>query len=170
MLASGFFDWISGMDPVKIGIFFVTPICLSMVGVAWAFASAWKSIRRSEHQTRLSALMLERNLKPDEIERLLKAGATFIESDPICTKPGESDPEVRIVNVLSEQSYDGDDIKEVLAAAQMNGQIDESAVAMVKTLAENWAKAEDIAQVLRNRSVRAAHANPAGVGPTAVTA
>lgn len=154
MLATGFFEWISGVEPIKVGVFFVVPIAASIVGVAWAIANAWKGVRRSEHQTRLTALMLERGLKSEEIERLLKAGTVFVNSDPICTRPGESDPEVRVVNALSAQSYDGDDIEKVLGAARLNGEIDESAVAIVKTLAENWADADDIVKVLRNRSVR----------------
>jgi hypothetical protein len=137
-----------------------------LIALGWLFAAAWKSIRRSEHQTRLTALMLEKGLKSEEIERLLNAGAEFVASEPGCTKPGESDPEVRIVNAMSAQSYDGDDIQTVLAAARVNGVIDESAVAMVKTLSDNWAGAEDIAKVLRNRSIRpAGDASPAAGRP-----
>lgn len=154
MLATGFFEWVSNVPPVILGLFFVLPIAGAIVGGAFAIANAWKAIRRSEHQTRLTALMLERGLKTDEIERLLKAGTVFVESEPASTKPGESDPEVQIVNALSAQSYDGDDIEKVLVAARQNGDIDPSTVAIVKTLTENWTDADDIAKVLRNRSVR----------------
>lgn len=147
-------SWVSGPNGYINTALIVSGIVL-VLG-SWAFASAWKAIRCSEHQTRLTALMVERGMKPDEIERLLRAGPilamAIAEAKP--GDPAASDPEVRIVNVLAGQSYDGDDVEKVLSAARDSGPIDEPTVGIVKAMAESWADADDIAKILRNRRAR----------------
>jgi hypothetical protein len=167
MLAEGFFSWLSTWDDG------VTRVALIVGGAtivlaAWAIASAWKSIRCSEHQTRLTALMLERGMKSDEIERLLRAGPllAMAMADPKSGESGAHDPEVRIVNALAGQSYEGDDVEKVLSAARDSGPIDDATVGIVKAMAESWADADDIAKILRNRRPRGA----ATAGPIPATA
>lgn len=168
MLAEGLFSWLGGsgsMDVVRIAVIVGGVV---LIVAAWAFASAWKSIRCSEHQTRLTALMLERGMKPDEIERLLRAGPILAMAIAANKQsgPAENDPEVRLVNALTEQSYDGDDVEKVLSAARESGPIDEPTVGIVQAMAESWAEAEDIAKVLRNRRPRGV-ASPSPVAATA---
>src|SRR5262245_54497725 len=138
MLAEGLFSFLTGPD--SSGIIRTALIVSGIVLVLgiWAVASAWKSIRCSEHQTRLTALMVERGMKPDEIERLLRAGP-ILAMAMAEAKSGDTaatDPEVRIVNALTGQSYEGDDIEKVLSAARDSGPMDESTVGIVKAMAE----------------------------------
>src|SRR5262245_40180914 len=158
MLADGLFSWLTGSDTLGVARIAVIVSGIVIVLSTWAIASAWKSIRCSEHQTRLTALMVERGMKPDEIERLLRAGPILAAalSDAKSTDIAASDPEVRLVNALTGQSYDGDDVEKVLSAARDSGPIDEPTVGIVKAMAESWAEADDIAKVLRNRRPRGA--------------
>ena len=158
MLAENFLSGESGV--IKVALIMSAIV---LVLSSWALASAWKSIRCSEHQTRLTALMVERGMKSDEIERLLRAGPllALAIADAKPGEPGAGDPEVRIVNAMAGQSYEGDDVEKVLSAARESGPIDEPTVGIVKAMAESWAEAEDIAKILRNRRPRGAAPMPA---------
>jgi hypothetical protein len=153
MLADGLISWLTGLDNSVLRTALIVG-GIAIVLSSWAIASAWKSIRCSEHQTRLTALMLERGMKTDEIERLLRAGPILAMAGAESGESGSSDPEVRIVNALAGQSYEGDDVEKVLSAARDSGPIDESTFGIVKAMAESWAEADDIAKVLRNRRPR----------------
>jgi hypothetical protein len=167
MLAEGLFSWLTSWNDgvLKMAILIGG---IAIVLSVWAIASAWKSIRCSEHQTRLTALMLERGMKPDEIERLLRAGPILAMAiaENKSADLADNDPEVRIVNALAGQSYEGDDVEKVLSAARESGPIDEPTVGIVKAMAESWADADDIAKVLRNRRPRGA-GSPSPVPATA---
>ncbi len=103
---------------------------------------------QSDHRTRLAALLVQRGLPTTEIERILRAAAA--KGDEAIVEASD-EPEVQLVKILTDNSYDGDDVKIVLDAARENGAIDASTVAMVKTMSENWIEAKEIAEIIRKR-------------------
>ncbi len=101
-----------------------------------------------ENQDRLKALMIQRGMSADEIERILLARAP---SPPLADQADPSDAEQRIVTVLSENGYEGADVEQILAAARAGNQLDTTVAKMVETLAENWTKGPDIVRILKAR-------------------
>jgi hypothetical protein len=106
----------------------------------------------ADNEARLKALMLQRGMNADEIERILSAGDATAElrSEPIGDEHARN-PEARIVQVLADNGYGGEDIERVLRTARVDGAIPATAVRTVETLAGNWAKAGDIERVLRTQ-------------------
>jgi hypothetical protein len=150
MLAESWLDVVKGLDE-DVVVPAVMFICLGLAGIVWAIALAWRAVKQSEQRAQLTAMMLERGLKPDEIERILLAAAA---KPGAAADPPDPDPEVAIVKHLTDNDYDGDDVQKVLGAVRQFHPIDDATVRLVKTMAENWAEADDIASVIRNRRPR----------------
>jgi hypothetical protein len=167
-----FFGWLSSLDEgvVKLAIIL---FCGALGLGAWAFSSAWRKIRQSEHRTRLTAMMLDRGMSAEQIEKVIQAG--FIGHDPDADESPSSaaasaDPEVRLVKHLSDSQYEGADVQKIVAAARRDGKIDEATVQIVETLASNWEDTDAIVALLESRRERlAADAAKPGVAPTAAT-
>lgn len=139
----------------------------TIVGAVWVAASAWRNTRIAEYRTRLTGALLQRGMGADEVERILRATYEPKSSNEAKQKikPGDS-AEVRIVKRLAACYYNGRDIDKVLAAARESGPIDEACVEMVKSMANNWVSADEIAQVIRSRSAREEAGGP-GAGTAA---
>lgn len=151
MLASGIVEWLGNLDDsvLKLGLL------LSFGAVAvgfWAFATAWRRIRLAEQRAVLITQMLQRGMSGEQIARVLLAA----EFEPAGKsededETGSNDPEVQIVQHLSANYYEGEDVEKVLAAARVGDTIDPTVVRIVKTLAENWADTDNIVSVLTSR-------------------
>lgn len=151
MLATSALDWFSSLNDSTVRLGLVVGAG-ALVAIIVAIATAWAVIRKSEHRTRLTAMMLERGLKPEEIERILVSGFGDAEkASERLLDANTPDPEVKVVTHLSNCSYDGDDIQKILVAARAAGGIDQGAIDMIKVMANNWTDAEEIAKVLLNR-------------------
>jgi hypothetical protein len=163
--SSGLLEILTGPNARFISIVATVGLVLSV----WAASAAWRAARESEHRTRLTAALLERGLRADDIERVLRAtyGATPCPA-PAAAEPASGDPEVRIVKHMSDCSYEPGDIEKVLAAARENEPIDEGTVKMIEVMSTNWAEAAEIADLIRNRRTREARrgAGHPGGGPT----
>ena len=152
MMATTVWEWLSKLDDDVYQIAVII-LAVALVGIAWAAAWAWRSVRRSEHRVRLTALLVERGYPRTEIELLLHA-ALGAHVDAGESAEAAADPEVQLVKALGEQSYDGNDTEKVLSAARIDGRIDPSTLAIVKTMAENWVGADEIVRVLESRQAR----------------
>lgn len=160
MLAQSVLEWVQGLNN-DVLIIAASITASTLILIAWAIAWAWRSVRIAEQRTALTALLLQRGLSADEIERILRAGLLA----PVNMKPEmteSSDPEVQLVQRLSALSYDGDDIQRILAAAQANPPIDDGAVRMVEAMAAQWTDADEIANVLKHRKPRPVDAQERG--------
>lgn len=102
-----------------------------------------------ENHDRLKALMLQRGMNADEIERVLAAGAAA--APHLGQVDAGDNPEMRIVKVLSNNGYGGSDVDRILAAARAKGPITADAAELVETMANNWSDGDDIERVLRGR-------------------
>lgn len=98
----------------------------------------------AETEARLKALMVQRGMSAEEIERILSTGPARQEFEA----EENLDPEGRIVSVLASNGYDGDDIERVLRAARRDGKVPLAAARTVETLANNWTEGKDIERVL----------------------
>jgi hypothetical protein len=125
----------------------------AIVFCVWIIATAWKRVRQSEHRVRLTALLIERGIDPTQAETLLRAAMTLNLDD---ASAAQATPEARLVTHLTDNCYGGADVERVLSAARRGGEIDPGAVAIVKTMSENWVEAAEIARVLESRSSRSA--------------
>lgn len=123
----------------------------AIVFIVGIIARTIQKSAQSDHRTRLAALLVQRGLPTTEIERILRAAAA--KGDEAIVEASD-EPEVQLVKILTDNSYDGDDVKIVLDAARENGAIDASTVAMVKTMSENWIEAKEIAEIIRKRRTR----------------
>ena len=144
MLAHGWYEAFQTLDEgVQVTLIIFSAATIS--GCVWALSSAWCSAKQTERRARLASLLLDRGCRPDEIERVVRAtnGKGTATADP--------DPEVAMAKHLTDNSYEGPDVQKVLSAARDTNALDGGAVRLVQTMAENWADAEDIAGVLRNR-------------------
>lgn len=141
-----FFEWISKADE-GIVIVMIVVTAGAIVGIVAVLAAAWRWARDVDYRARLTAMMLQRGMNPDEIERILRAGGPP-------AKPSDAafdEPETRLVKELADHYYDGDDINTVLEAAREHGPIDDSDVRFVRPMAESWVSATEIARALRSR-------------------
>jgi hypothetical protein len=147
MLASGFFAWLSGAEH-RVQIIFVALAASALVLGAWAFAWAWVRVRRAENRSRLTSEMLQRGMNPAEIARVLLAyELTSPESIKAEAEEAES-ADVRLIKALSSESYDGEDIQRILAAARGDGALTDERVGVVREMAKAWAEADDIIRAL----------------------
>jgi hypothetical protein len=146
-----FFDWLGNLNVVKLAI-----LAGAIASVGWAGFSAWRRIRQSEHRTRLTAMMLERGMTAEQIEKVIQAGfiGRDVESDADKSTPADGDPEVRIIAHLAECHYEAEDSQKIVAAARRNGRIDEATVRIIETLASNWEDTDAIVKLLEARRDR----------------
>lgn len=148
----------------------------ALIAVSATVAHYWQKARTSELRRRMVAQMVERGMSGDEITRVLLAADISAEdaaesaaaSKAASPKSPEPAPEVTLVKVLSDNSYDGDDIQRILAAAQIRGQVDAVAVGMVRELAGNWVDADNIVAVLESHRARAEKADQPSDAPRPV--
>lgn len=118
---------------------------------------AWTKVRQSEQRAQLVHSMLQRGFSSEQIARVLIASQLLAEESekkPSDVDEARSDPEVRAVKTLTAWSYEADDVQRILAAARVNGRLDEPTYAIIKTLAESWAETESIISVLESRQSR----------------
>lgn len=145
-----------GNENLRIVILALTLIfCVGGIAAAWA----WSAMKTSEHRARLAALLLDRGFKPHEIEQVLRAvqHKPDAESEAADGPLTSAEAEVRLMNVLTDQSYEAEDVQKVLAAARDAGPIDRSTIKLVESLAEEWYEADDMAKLLRDRKQRPAN-------------
>lgn len=158
---SAWLGWFAELDD-SVQVFAVAAAGAVVCIIAGLLIQAWRRVKQSEQRTQLIGQLLARGLSADEITRVLSA-ADLAErracEQEAASRPA-SDPEVRIVKALTDQSYSGDDINRVLAAARVGGRIDPAVVEIVKSLAESWTDASNIVTVLEERR-RAAPPAPA---------
>lgn len=144
--------WFAELDD-SVQVFAVAAAGAVLCVIAGLLIQAWRRVKQSEQRTHLIGQLLARGLTADEITRVLTA-ADLAERRSCEDESGArstNDPEVRIVKALTDQSYSGDDVNKVLAAARVNGRIDPAVVEIVKSLAESWADANNIVAVLLER-------------------
>jgi SOS response regulatory protein OraA/RecX len=155
--APGWFQWIASLDDtsVFVSLAIVATMLVIIVGL---IASAWRQVRQSEHVSHLTAMMLQRGMSAEEIERVLRSGA-FKPAAAEAAQTGPQNQEVQLVKVLSDNSYDGEAVEKILQAARSDGRIDETTSRIVQIMAENWTDTDDIVRVLSAR-------RSAGVGET----
>ncbi len=144
---TGLFLGVSGIAMVivtLVGCCYITKLIVD--GVRRSHAAKLEATAR-ENQDRLKSLMIQRGMSADEIERVLRSEGVKIDF------AGEAEnTEARIVEVLSDNSYEAADIERILGAARGGGDRISPAVGrLVVALGENWAKATDIERVLESR-------------------
>lgn len=153
MLADAtFIGWLSKLNNgiLVMGILAIAGTVIS-VGIAWA--CAWLAARKSEHRTRLAAMMVDRRIPHDDIQRILDATSGPLDEASASPRSAK-DSEVWLVKRLTDASYSGADADRILAAARHEGEIDPSTAAIISTLAENWADTDDIVKLLEGRRRR----------------
>lgn len=119
-----------------------------IIGVTWIIAGALRRIRQSDNRTALLGMMLQRGMSAEQIERVLNAGGF---NSTIDAGDDDAAPDVRIIKVLNENSYEGRDVEHILAAAMHRGSIDAATAQVVVSMAEQGTEADEIARVLRLR-------------------
>lgn len=159
-------QWLAEMSIVKITILAAAVVCAAGVGF-----SAWRRIRQSEHRTRLTAMMLERGMTPEQIEKVIAAGQIGQDPAPAVGAPSDpcADPEVRVIEHLTEWDYEADDVQKIVDTVRRHGQFDEVTVRIVETLASNWEDADAIVRLLEARAKRGPSPRAAG-GPAGAAA
>ena len=123
----------------------------------WQITAVWRRVKQSEQRAQMVHSMLQRGFTPEQISRVLIAtqvAAEAAETSSEAAEDASSDPEVRIVKILTNSSYEGDDVEKILAAARVEGRLDESTLGIIKTLAESWADTDSIVRVLESRRAR----------------
>ncbi len=123
----------------------------SVVLLTLIMARAWRGVRRSENRTALIAMMLQRGMSAENIERVLNAGGLGVGGGE--SEGEEYDPEVRIITVLKENEYKGDDVERVLETVRHRGRIDAATAKIVETLVEQEAGVDEIVGVLEARQI-----------------
>ena len=144
---TGLFLGASGMGMVLLvmgGCYYITKLIID--GVRRGHITKLEAQAR-ENQDRLKSLMIQRGMSADEIERVLRSEGGKIDFT------GEAEnPEARIVEVLSDNSYEAADIERILRAARGgDDQVSPAACRLVVAMGENWAKAADIERLLQSR-------------------
>jgi tellurite resistance protein len=144
MLASSWLHW---LDSLGEGFWIVAAVCFTgaVIGVTAVVAHAWRRVRQSENRAALIGLMLQRGMSSSEIERILQTGAEVDEEET------GTNPEVRIIELMKEGEYSGDDIERALAAARADGRIASGAVRIIETLMEQEAEIDEIENILEAR-------------------
>lgn len=131
-----------------IGIYFVTRLVLD--GRRRARAAQYAADAR-ENQDRLKALMIQRGMGAEEIERVLA-------QDSVGGIGEQNDAEAKMIRTLTTNGYKASDVARIATAAKNNsGFVDEPAAAMVEGLAWNWTSASKIIRALDERHGRAHH-------------
>jgi hypothetical protein len=155
MILAAFWEWLTSLDRgvVVLGLLVAAGTILAVTGI---IAAAWRHVRQSADRARLVREMLERGMSAEQIARVLLAaqlagGEEEEGEDEEALVGAESSLEVRLVKVLSNNHYDADDVNRILSAARVNGQIDETTFCIVRPLAEGWAEAEHIVEILETR-------------------
>ena len=154
MLATDLLELFGKMDDdaqsllvIALGAAVITATCVLI--------HAWKRVKQSEQRTLLTSQMLARGMSADEITKVLISASLAAGAE---VAPAAADPEVRIVRILTDQSYDRDAINRILAAARIDASIDAPTIEIVRTLAESWTSASNIVNVLNERRNRRATA------------
>jgi len=144
MLATSWFDWLGRVDQA---VWLTAVPCFSVAAVVvTAFiVHGWRRVRQSESRTALVGMMLQRGMSAADIERVMQACSDSAGEDY------EDEPDVRIVALMKENEYEGDDIERILDVARVNGRIDVAAVRVVETLVEQGAKVGEIEGILEAR-------------------
>jgi len=151
-----FFEWFRGLGDLT-QFFLVIGAAAAIISVAAIAFESWRRVRVSELRAGLTRRMLDCGMSADEILRVL--ASTKIDS-PNERTAGASDPEVLIVEVLTGNHYEAGDVRRILSAARIDGRVDDSTYGVVKSLAESWAEADNIVDVLEAR--RQAKPTPRG--------
>lgn len=170
MILAAFWEWLTSLDRgvIVVGLLVGAGVILAVTAIV---AGAWQRIRQSAERARLVREMLERGMSAEQIARVLLASQLADgeegEEDDDALVGAESSLEVRLVKVLSSNHYDADDVNRILSAARVNGQVDETNYCIVKPLAESWAEADHIVEILETRraQLRSSPAPRAGVSP-----
>lgn len=142
--------WFSGLDDGTVKVLFIFA-AMAFVAVVWVISTAWRRARESDNRAQLTAMLIQRGMSADEIEKVLRAGVGSAEESDAAQKSDEPDDEVRLIKQLADLSYDGGDVEKILAAARVNGRLDAPTARIVEGLANNWMDADDIVRVLRAR-------------------
>ncbi len=148
MLAESIID---GLQKLGDGVLIVAVVCFGMmvVGVTTAIARAWRRVRETESRTALVGMMLQRGMSAADIERIM---STCLDREGEDGAEVENQkPDVRIIALMKENEYEGDDIERILDAARTNGVIDADTVKVIETLVEQGAEAEEIEGILDAR-------------------
>lgn len=105
----------------------------------------------AENEARLKAMMLQRGMSADEIERVLNAQSEelarirrYDEDDMTGAKTAEE----RITATLASNGYEGADIERILRAAKSRGPIKPELVGMIRSLAGSWTSGKDIERIV----------------------
>lgn len=139
-----------------------------------------------ENEAKLKALMIQRGMPLDEIERVLATGGAARKSrgddtrlEELMIEQGMEASEIQrvlrarrgagssrnnepsLVEMLVENDYKAEQIEKILKAARVKDEVDDDALHLVRVMAENWMSAEDIERVLRAR--RAGPTQPAEI-------
>src|SRR5262245_54444608 len=112
MLATGLFDWLGKLDVDVITIVCITGAAVVIFGFV---AQAWRRVREYENRAALVGMMIQRGMSVADIERVMQA----------CVDPEDEEeevkPDVRIITLMKENEYEGNDIERVLDAARIGG-------------------------------------------------
>lgn len=131
-------------------------------GIAWGIvhsvcASARKTkaaelrAAATENEARLKAMMLQRGMSAEEIERVLNAQSDEVSRIRRCETDdlsGGQTPEERITSTLADNGYEGKDIERILRAAKSRGPIKPELVGMIRSLSGSWTSGKDIEKIV----------------------
>lgn len=155
MLIAGVSEWLTSLDKSTLRLVVLAALG-AVVIVAWSGLTAWRRVRESAHRAAVTSELVRRGMSADEIVRVLLAAQLSAEAEGAGS--AEDDPEILLVKHLTDNHYEGQDVQRILDAAREEGAIDDSLVALVKTLASSWADTESIIGVIRGREPRVARA------------
>lgn len=130
----------------------------TLILACWFFAAAWHKIRQSQHRAQLTAMMVQRGMPVDEIERVLRASSVSAAEavDVPADDPG-------IIKMLTDNNYEGSDVQRILSALHASGGATPENARIIKALSDNWADTGDIERILLARRDRPdGHHQPAG--------
>lgn len=127
------------------GIYFITRLVMDQRRRlrATEFAASAR-----ENQDRLKALMIQRGMSAEEIERVLAQDTVGDFADRV-------DAESKMIRTLTTNGYSAGDIARISTAARNdNGYVDEPTAALVEGLAWNWTGAAKIVRAVNERHGR----------------
>lgn len=138
--------WIFILSIVCVGCFMIYHLFRTYVENRTRRHVASLEAQARDNQDRLKSLMIQRGMSAEEIEQILS-----IQASPEIDSASSLEAEARIIQVLAENHYDGDDVERILAACRVGDRIDPATAKLVVTMAENWAKGPEIVRILESR-------------------
>jgi hypothetical protein len=143
---NGLIEHIPPSDLAAFAFFLISFGLAAVVTLVVMVAYFWSKVRRAEADAVLKQEMIQRGMGADEIERVLRASS----APPEPPAPARDNTPTGLAEVLTDQSYEGDDIAAVLKAVGERGApLTPEEFAVVCKMAEGGYEGDDIVATIR---------------------